>query len=356
MKAHSQRMSRDVPDWLRPHLVWAVGSSWFFSALFHASAAVTIWYVAQTPGCQAVRGEQIGDGDGRDVGIFLRSSGEGGDGGEDGAADAMVPAEQQLDEPRSVAAIDPKRSALDAPPVELELPKDNGSVIGLGGAPSFAQQALENVGGKPGAGQGTGRGKPGRPGRPGGEGGAGGGGTSLFNVEAKGTKFVYVIDRSSSMDEVLPAAKGELMASLEALDENQRFQVVFFNNLPVSLRARHGMLNGTESDRLEALKQIREISADGGTRRLEALLNAFSFDPDVIYFLTDIGEPIMSAADLEDVRVRNRNRAQIHCIEFGVGPPATNPQGKAAPNFLFKLAEQSGGRYVYRDIQTLNSP
>jgi hypothetical protein len=174
----------------------------------------------------------------------------------------------------------------------------------------------------------------------------------MFNVESKGTKFVYVIDRSSSMDEVLQAAKGELMASLEALDDTQKFQVVFFNNEPVSLRARFGMLSGTESDRLEALKQVRAITADGGTDRLKALLKALEFKPDVIYFLTDIGEPIMSAADRQDVRINNRSEAQIHCIEFRVGAPPADPA--VAPNFLFKLAEESGGRYVYRDIKTLN--
>lgn len=352
MKAHSPRVSREVPDWLGPHLVWAVGSGWFLSALFHVSAAVTIWYVAQTPGCQAVRGEQIGGG-GREVGIFVRGDGGDADGSETASA-AVVPAATNQAPATTIAAGTATNSTLDAPPVELALPRESGSVLGLGGAPSFAQNAAQAAGGpRPGTGQVAGKGNGRRPGR-GMGGNGGGGGTSMFNVESKGTRFVYVIDRSSSMDEVLPAAKGELMASLEALDDTQKFQVIFFNNEPVSLRARFGMLSGTESDRLDALKQIRAISADGGTDRLKALLEALKFKPDVIYFLTDAGDPIMSAADRQEVRVNNRSAAQIHCIEFRAGPPETDARGQAIPNFLFKLAEESGGRYVYRDIKTLN--
>src|SRR4051812_20424855 len=50
--------------------------------------------------------------------------------------------------------------------------------------------------------------------------------TKIFGLEAQGTKFAYVFDRSGSMAEnhsrPLRAAKAELLASLNDLDERQQ--------------------------------------------------------------------------------------------------------------------------------------
>jgi hypothetical protein len=171
----------------------------------------------------------------------------------------------------------------------------------------------------------------------------------MFGVTAKGRRFVYVIDRSASMDLELRAAKGELLASLQRLDKEQTFQVVFFNNVPHELSTRFGTFNGVDSHREEARLQIEEVTSDGGTNRLAALEKAFEFRPDVIYFLTDSDGP-MSAADLEDVRRHNRSGAQIHCIEFGEGPEPRAPGGGPVPNFLHQIAKMTGGQYAYRDL------
>jgi hypothetical protein len=66
--------------------------------------------------------------------------------------------------------------------------------------------------------------------------------------------------------------------------------------------------------------------------------------PDVIYFLTDSGEPELNSAQLERIREVNRGRTRIHCIEFGVLADL------APENFLKKLAAGNGGRHLYRDI------
>jgi hypothetical protein len=113
------------------------------------------------------------------------------------------------------------------------------------------------------------------------------------------------------------------------------------------------MFSGTEPHRLDAQQQVREISAEGGTNRLPALEEALRFNPDVIYFLTDSEDPMLPA-DLEEVRRRNRSGAQIHCIEFRKGPPLLDGAGRPIPNFLHKLAAMTGGRYAYRDTQTLS--
>lgn len=350
------RASNDGPDWLDASLSRVVGPSWVCSGIFHVLTAFFVWQVAQSPGCRAVRGEQIGDG-GRDVGIFVQSGG--GNGQEGGGGDAGSPAEEPSEAMASaVGETAPEESLSDQLPVALSLPdaKSDG-VLGVGAPPGFAQRAVAAAGGNvdhggKGSGSGTGAGF----GTGSGSGtGRGFGGTKMFGVAAKGRRFVYVIDRSASMDVALRAAKGELLASTRMLDQEQQFQVVFFNNLSQTLSTRHGVFHGTDADRLQMEEQISRIAAEGGTERRVALEKALEFTPDVIYFLTDSSAP-MSAFDLDEVRKRNRGGAQIHCIEFGEGPEPRDARGRAATNFLHKLAAQTGGRYAYRNLMALGAP
>ena len=58
--------------------------------------------------------------------------------------------------------------------------------------------------------------------------------TEVFGVEGTGNKFVYVFDRSASMEgyqgRPLLAAKQQLMQSLESLTANHQFQIIFYND------------------------------------------------------------------------------------------------------------------------------
>jgi hypothetical protein len=76
---------------------------------------------------------------------------------------------------------------------------------------------------------------------------------------------------------------------------------------------------------------------------------AIGMAPDIIFFLTDAGEPTLSAAEMEQIRRANRRYgASINTIEFGIGPPS------GESNFLVKLAEQNSGRHGYVDVTRLN--
>jgi hypothetical protein len=68
--------------------------------------------------------------------------------------------------------------------------------------------------------------------------------------------------------------------------------------------------------------------------------------PDVIFFLTDADHPQLSEAQLARLG-RLNGGAQIHAIEFGLGP------SYGPPNFLRKLAERNRGQYVYVDVLKL---
>lgn len=182
------------------------------------------------------------------------------------------------------------------------------------------------------------------------------GSTRVFGIDGSGSKFVYVFDRSSSMNgyqgRPLRAAKSELIRSLQSLEKNHQFQVIFYNERPDVLNpfrpAPPRLLFGDARGKLQAERFIRGISAQGGTRHFEPLRAALRMGPDVVFFLTDALDPPLSGAELAKLaRINQTVGAAIHTIEFGVGPP------HGGPNFLRRLAHQNGGRYAYVDVTRL---
>jgi hypothetical protein len=179
--------------------------------------------------------------------------------------------------------------------------------------------------------------------------------TGVFGVEGEGHKFVYVFDRSGSMDghggAPLVAAKSELVASLNDLGQTHQFQIIFYNEQPriFNPAGRAGRLVfGTEQNKNLARRFVGSITASGATRHLEALEMALGLGPDVIFFLTDADEPRMSAADLARIAQRNRGTS-INAIEFGYGAR------RESDNFLVALARQNGGKHVYIDVSQLTA-
>ena len=180
--------------------------------------------------------------------------------------------------------------------------------------------------------------------------------TQVFGAQGAGNKFVYVFDRSASTDgyqgRPLAAEKRELIASLNDLDDIHQFQIVFYNEQSTVFNPDAPqppkMLFGEASTKRLAQNFVRGIIAAGGTRHSAALRLALNMKPDVIFFLTDAGDPVMTASEMEEVRQRNmRTGATINVIEFGSGP---NPGGE---NFLVRLARQNSGQYVYVDVTRL---
>lgn len=174
----------------------------------------------------------------------------------------------------------------------------------------------------------------------------------VFGVEGVGTKFVYVFDRSISMEmhNRLAAAKKELIASLTALERIHQFQIIFFNNSTVTPDLTGGQNRiafASDQNKQLAERFVRGVLADGGTDRYVALRSALQFSPDVIFFLTDADDP-MSGDELRRIaRQNDRIGATICTIEFGSGPDP----GRV--NFLQQLATQTGGQHGYVDTSRL---
>ncbi len=178
--------------------------------------------------------------------------------------------------------------------------------------------------------------------------------TSVFSIEAEGSKFLYVFDHSGSMGgsghSPLASAKAELKASLADLGETHQFQIIFYNEkttvFPLAGVAGR-LVMGNPANKARAMKFIDGIIADGGTRHEDALLEALKFGPDVIFFLTDADQPELSPNQLARIRKANRSGASINTIEFGLGPRISND------NFLSQLARDNDGQYIYHDSTQL---
>ena len=294
--------------------------AWAFSVLFHAGW-ISLLAVAVEEGPRGAAEEP-----GRTAGIVLKRTSAEGDlyEGEDDLEPHEVSTEQP---PHDLIAALPSESA--AEKIGLDLPQ----------LPTAGPGAAS--GGQPNAGAFT----SGGGGHTGSLAGGGAARVSVFGVEGTGTKFVYVFDRSSSMEgPPLAAAKRQLIESLESLEDIHQFQIIFFNHemqlftVPGSGRR---IAYANERNKQLAANFIGGISADGGTDRYAALRQAVTLQPDVIFFLTDADDPMADSELAQIERANRRKQAAICVIEFG--RRSIQPQA----NFLINLARSSGGQYGY---------
>lgn len=330
---------RGLTDWVGQCHRRLVLPSWGLSALLHGATLVIFIWISQSPGCRPDYSGEQGDGF-RTVGVYLTAGDT-----EERVLEEHAETQNPTTSTDTSAVVEPVE-LLDAPPVAVERPTDLArSVLGLGGVPEIAGSRT------PGPTLTT----PPLEGPPPTQRAILGKSTSFLGIQDAGKRFVYVLDRSGSMeDSALRNAKAELMASLQNLDATQEFQIIFYNTEAVPLVPRGGrfeMFRGIDPHRLDVERQLGSIQAEGGTSHLKALEASLRYNADVIFFLTDADELNLNAQELADLTRRNNGGARIHCIEFGNGPSLSRP-GQPLSS-LQKLAEQNGGRYQYRDIRRL---
>ena len=285
--------------------------------------------------------QSAGDSEVREVGIYMRDSNSTAEQNEpvdDAMSDARpvttqsVVAETAPDKPDDTSV----ETLLDVPPVETP-------VIGAGSPKNYAASEVGSLvdlnTGKIRRSSTNSQASALAPGE-----------TTFFNIKDKGQRFVYVMDRSGSMSNhgAIRVAKAELVNSLEGLDATQQFQIIFYSNNHSTFQQSDGrkMHWATDINRTMARQFITGVPTDGGTSHLPALKKALSFEPDVVYFLTDADEPQLTAKELDSVSRANRGGARIHCIEFGSGPKLK----VSVENFLEKLSRFNDGTYHYRDV------
>lgn len=173
---------------------------------------------------------------------------------------------------------------------------------------------------------------------------------AIFGLEAAGDRFVYVVDRSASMDEPdgrpLARAKRELLASIEALGDARQFHVIFYNERPMVFapQGHRGRPIFADDESKRVLRRfVDDVGAVGGTRHYEAIAAALKLAPDAVFVLTD-ADVRDDLTDEEYLRLAQALRG-TRCLvaQFGGG------EGHSSPR-LARLAAESGGEYRHVDL------
>lgn len=176
---------------------------------------------------------------------------------------------------------------------------------------------------------------------------------SIFgSAAATGYRFVFAIDRSGSMGDsglnVLNAAREELAEKLEPLLPTHQFQIVAYNHQCVYLEVPR-WLPATDENKAAVGPFLERLAAFGGSGHDMALRAALALEPDVVFLLSDGGDPYLTDIELTNLRRLAAGRSSIHCIQFG-RRPAREPEP-----FMQRLATQNSGSYVYVDLSAARS-
>jgi len=169
----------------------------------------------------------------------------------------------------------------------------------------------------------------------------GGGGASFFGVEARGSRFAYIVDISGSMaDERLTALQRELTRSVDGLLEHSSFSIVFYSSSARILGGRMRWMRANQRHKTFADREIRAVSAGGGTNPTKAFEIVFGMRPrpDAIYFMTDGEFPKSVAAVVAQLNESGGAPTPVHCISF---------VDRISERLLRSIAEQSGGTYTH---------
>lgn len=174
-------------------------------------------------------------------------------------------------------------------------------------------------------------------------------------VSGTGSRFVYVVDCSASMNgenaKLMKAAKAELEISLRSLTEQQQFQVLFYNDDWQAFQRDPGpmkMYEGTESNVDAALKFSERVRPTGGTQHTGPILQALALGADVIFLLTD-ADGGLREYELREIERANRTGAVISVIVYG------QTQSPTAANATFQRLTRPRGTFAFKSVSSLGN-
>jgi hypothetical protein len=168
---------------------------------------------------------------------------------------------------------------------------------------------------------------------------------SLFgSASAEGRSFVFAIDRSKSMGgnglNALSSASAELSRALAHLSPKHRFQIIAYHHGCVYYKTPR-LVSATDENRSGVTEFIDHLAAFGGTDHQMALRASLGMEPDVVFLLTDGGDPHLNDIQLANIRRLAEGQTTIHCIQFGFGELTDET------NFMTRVARENGGGFTY---------
>lgn len=163
--------------------------------------------------------------------------------------------------------------------------------------------------------------------------------TTFFGIKSTGTKFIYVVDNSKSMNGGrFENACAEVMRSVDRLGPKQSFYVIFFSDKAYPLfhpTPAAGLVSATDVNKEKLRIWMETVPLVLKTNGKEAIFGALAMKPDAIYLLTDgrFGDK----AD-QDLMLLQGNTIPIHTIAF---------DSKAGEEPLKMIAARHNGTYRF---------
>ena len=175
-----------------------------------------------------------------------------------------------------------------------------------------------------------------------------------FNTraESRGGRFVFIIDKSRSMvnDDRLDGAKQALKRTLDKLEPDKVYFIYFFSDKTFKMEPDR-MLKATSENKIETMKWVQSISADGFTDPRYALSDAIErLKPSTIWLLSD-GKFNSTRVNLDKNKkrlapvlnvIRKINGAQIRINTIGFAAS----EGEVDDS-LEEIALENGGTYRF---------
>ncbi|MCH2181478.1 MAG: hypothetical protein MK108_05685 [Mariniblastus sp.] len=183
-------------------------------------------------------------------------------------------------------------------------------------------------------------------------------GVKFFGVKGKGSRFVFIIDCSGSMDEYRRwrRAVRELKTSINNLMEPQKFLVLLYNSYTVAMNNQDARLViANRENQTIAINWIGKQTPFGNTYVATSLKTAFELRPDAIFLLSDgeFDDLALVKTVLQHYNGSGGNASQVaslgspldrmipvHTISLG---------GKAGAWTMRQIAEQNQGTHTVID-------
>lgn len=149
---------------------------------------------------------------------------------------------------------------------------------------------------------------------------------------------VYVMDRSGSMVDTFSLLKRELMKAIGTLNDDQQFNLIWFNDSRRADEWSPRMRQATQDSKSAVFDAIERITAEGQTAPVNAIRQALAYRPDVIFLLSDGDFSEENETILKMIRQMNRTRRTI------VNTILFNTTG-TGEEILRRIAEENRGEF-----------
>lgn len=178
--------------------------------------------------------------------------------------------------------------------------------------------------------------------------------TNFFGAGGNARKIAFLVDATGSLTDSFPFITGELIRTINGLNDRQQYVIIFFNGNGVAEVPPNGWKVGNADNKtrtVEWLNETANIRVGGKANPVRALERALQLRPDLVYLLSDNitgqGRFLIEQEELlREIKRLNASSTRINTIQFIYEDPVKQFGGESTMELI---ARQTGG--VYRFVK-----